>query len=256
VKILLALPTAGNPAGPFLESLATLELPQTTTSFDRLTITGNFIPGQREVAARRAVAMNADVLIMLDDDMVIPPLAIAQIADALMADDALAIVGALYYSRDGIRPMAADRWDSRDTTSATTPPFSDGVSYVDAVGFGCVAIRVPALRSLQPPYFNTQVYVEERAARVRICNEDYLLCERLRHAGFRVGLHAQARCKHYDRQSGIAHPVTWEDPATTSVERMLISEPGPHYRLVGYEASGARAREVHEVATLDYVIVE
>jgi len=256
MKILLALPTAGQPAAPFLESLATLELPKSTSAFDRLTITGNFIPGQREVAARRAIATGADILIMLDDDMVIPPHAMAAVADALIADDKLAIVGLLYYSRDGIRPMAADRWDSRDTTSATTPPFTDGISYVDAVGFGCAAIRVAALRMLKSPFFHTQVYIEEDAARVRICNEDYLLCERMREAGFRIGLHAGARCKHFDRQSGIAQPVAWEPASETEIERMLVLDPGPRYRLARYDSSGARAREHHETATLDYVIVQ
>jgi GT2 family glycosyltransferase len=256
VKILLALPTGGNPAAPFLESLASIELPKSTTAFDRLTITGNFVPGQREVAARRAVSSGADVLIMLDDDMVLAPSAVADVADALVANPALAIVGALYYSRDGIRPMAADRWNSSDTTTATTPPFTDSVTFVDAVGFGCVAIRVDALRKLAPPYFSTQVFVEQTAARVRICNEDYLLCERMRAAGYRIGLHAGARCKHFDRQSGIAQPIAWEAPHATSVERMMVAEPGPRFRLVAYDNSGARAGERHEIATLDYLIVD
>lgn len=255
MKILLALPTAGNPAAPFLESLASIELPKSTTAFDRLTVTGNFVPGQREVAARRAVATGADILIMLDDDMILAPDAVAAVADALVANPALAIVGALYYSRDGIRPMAADRWDSCDTTTATTPPFGNGLTFVDAVGFGCVAVRVDALRKLAAPYFSTQVFIEENAARVRICNEDYLLCERMRRAGYRVGLHAGARCKHFDRQSGIAQPVTWEAPQDTAVERMMVVESGPRYRLVTYDPSGSRASEHHEFAALDYLIV-
>jgi hypothetical protein len=256
VKILLALPTAGAPARPFLESLATLAMPPAATAFEQLTISGNFIPGQREVAARRALALDADVLIMLDDDMILPPHALTAVTDALRADPALAVVGALYYSRDGLRPMATQHWDSRDTTSAAVPAFGDGVAYVDGVGFGCVALRVSALRSLSAPYFSTQVYIEERAARVRICNEDYLYCARVRAAGFRVGLHGGVRCRHFDRASGLAQPAAWEDAAATSRERMMVVEPGPHFRLVPYDAGVARAPEQHAAGTLDYIIVD
>ncbi|MFN2462005.1 MAG: glycosyltransferase family 2 protein [Candidatus Velthaea sp.] len=256
MRLLLALPTAGNPAAPFLESLRSLELPGATTAFDRLTVTGNFIPGQREVAARRAVAQGADVLMMLDDDMIVPPDALARLTEVLAGDQAYAIAGALYYSRDGLRPMAASRWTSHDTTAASIPAFDDGITAVDAVGFGCVAVRVSVLKALAPPYFSTQVFLEESAARVRICNEDYLLCERMRAAGFHVALHAGVRCKHFDRQSQTAHPLEWEPAAETARERMLVADPGPHYRLIPYDAAGARAGEHHETAALDYLSVE
>ena len=219
-------------------------------------MSGNFIPAQRELAARRALASNADIMIMLDDDMILPPHALAGLVDVLAADAQLAIAGALYYSRDGLRPMAAHYWNSADTTTAAVPAFGAGLAYVDAVGFCCVAVRVSALRALQPPYYASQVFIEEAAARVRICNEDYLLCERMRAAGFRVGLHAGVRCKHYDRASGVAHPLAWEDAQATAVERMLVVDPGPVYRLIPYDAAGARSAERHEAAAIDYISVD
>lgn len=256
MNVLLALPTAGNPAAPFLESLSTLEMPPSIGRLEHVSITGNFIPGQRELAVRRAIANNMDVLVMIDDDMIVPPHALGSILDALDADARLAIVGALYYSRDGLRPMAATHWNSEDTTTAAIPAFAHAVAPVDAVGFGCVGIRVSALRALTPPYVGTQVYLEERSANVRICNEDYLLCERMRSAGFTIGLHGGIRCKHFDRQSAVAHPLAWEDDAQTSIERMLVVEPGPRYRLIPYDARGERVREHHAAARLTYLLVE
>jgi hypothetical protein len=173
----------------------------------------------------------------------------------LRADSGLALVGALYYGRDGIRPMAATRWHSARTTTASVPAFTDGVVDVDAVGFGCVVVRVDALRGLVPPYFSTQVYVEEHAARVRICNEDFLLCERLRHAGWRTALHAGVRCKHYDRASGIAYPQTWEPAEVTRDERMLVSDRAG-LGLVPYDDEAATSREIHDTARLDYIFVD
>jgi GT2 family glycosyltransferase len=245
MNVLLAVPTGGNPAAPFLDSLRELHMPEFVTGFDRLTVAGNFVPGQRELAARRATATDADALVMFDDDMILPPDALERLLGALAADAQLAVVGGLYYSRDGLHPMVADHWDSRDTTSAAIPAFDRSLTACDAVGFGCVAIRVSALRSMPEPYFHTQVYVEEHAARVRICNEDYLFCEAVRHAGWRVALHAGVRAKHYDRASSTAFPREWEDAATTRIERMLVVEHGPSYRMIPYGrpcASGTVSR--------------
>ncbi len=256
MNVLLALPTGGHPAAPFLASLRALRLPDGIAAFDTLTVEGNFVPGQRELAARRATASNADVLVMLDDDMIVPPDALETMLDALQSDAQLAVVGALYYSRDGVHPMIADHWQSADTTTAAIPAFRDGLTYCDVVGFGCVAIRVGALRSMPAPYFNTQVYVEELAARVRVCNEDYLFCESVRRAGWRVAVHAGVRCKHYDRASDTAQPQEWEQHAATSIERMLVAESGNTYRIVPYDTKRATIRESHSAATIDYIIVD
>ena len=219
-------------------------------------MSGNFIPGQRELAVRRALALNADVLVMIDDDMQFPPEAVAMLCDALALDPSLAIAGALYYSRDGIRPMAATRWKSADTTTAGIPAFDAGIVRVDAVGFGCVALRLSALASLTAPYFGVQIFIEEGAARVRLCNEDYLLCERLRGAGFGIALHAGVRCGHFDRERGMLEPLRWETAAETRAERMLVVQPGPRYALVPYDPAGATANERHEAARLEYVSVD
>jgi hypothetical protein len=256
MKVVLAIPTAGSPTAPFLASLNALVLPDSVTAFDRITVVGNFVPGQRELAARRAVRLGADVLVMVDDDMVLPPEALGELMGALCSDPQLAVVGALYYARDGLRPIVADHWDSRDTTTAGIPAYTNALTYCDVVGFGCAALRVSALCSMPPPYFRTQVYVEERAASVRICNEDYLFCEDVRRAGWRVALHAGLRCKHYDRISGTHYPHEWEDPSATSVERMIVADPGPSYRLVPYDAAQPRAAERHETTSIDYLIVD
>jgi hypothetical protein len=256
MNVLLAVSTAGSPTAPFLASLRELQMPESTTAFERITITGNFIPGQRELAARRALSLNADVLVMFDDDMILPSDTLVRLVEAVASNEQLAVVGALYYSRDGLHPMVADRWDSQNTTTAAIPAYNQTLTYCDVVGFGCVAIRVGAIGSMPPPYFNTQVYVEEQAARVRICNEDYLFCEKARHGGWLVALDAGIRCKHYDRISSTTYPREWEDPSATSVERMLVVSPGPRYHVVPYDSTRATKIERHQTATIDYIIVD
>lgn len=256
MRVLLGIPTAGHPTREFLAALGRTIMPAACTAFDRYTATGNFVPAQRELIARRALAAGADLLWMVDDDIVLPPEALASLAAVLEAEPDAGLAGALYYSRDGLRPMAADCWSSADTTTAAIPAFAGEPVPVDAIGFGCVLLRVSALRMLARPFFGAQIYVETDAARVRLCNEDYLLCERLREAGYRVFLHPGVRCGHVDRASGRIIPERWETPEETNRRRMVVVQPGPRYLVVDYDPQAPRVRERHEHAELTYVSVD
>lgn len=256
MRILLGIPTGGHPTRQFLDSLGTLRLPDTCTAFDRFTVTGNFVPAQRELIVRRAFASSVDYVLMLDDDIVVPPDAVLKLAAILESDLDAAIAGGLYYTRDGIRPMVADGWSSNDTTQAWIPAFGFAPVTVDAIGFGCVLVRVSALRMLVPPFFGAQIYVETAAARVRLCNEDFLMCERMRATGYRIVLDAGVRCGHVDRESNNVIPFAWESPFATNRQRMMVVRAGPHFELVDYDPKQPRASETHEAAKLDYISVE
>jgi hypothetical protein len=246
VKLLIGIPTGGQPTRPFLDALAQLTLPAAVTEADRLVWTGNAVAVQREMIARAAVARGADLLAMIDDDIVAPPDALVLLVAALEADPDAALAGALYYSRDSARPMAVTRWNSRDTTSAGIPAYAgDRVALVDGIGFGCVVVRVDALRALAQPYFSAHVYVDERSRVVRQCDEDYLFCERLRAAGRRVLLHAGVRAGHYDRARETTAPERWESDAETDRLRMIVLQDG-ETRLVPFDDTVPRAAERQE----------
>jgi GT2 family glycosyltransferase len=246
VKLLIGIPTSGQPTRPFLDALSALVLPPSVTSADRLVWTGNFVAVQREMIARDAVARDADLLAMIDDDIVLPPDALARLIGALDDDPLAAVAGALYYSRDSARPMAVSRWVSTDTTSAAIPPYATGhVVPVDGVGFGCVVVRVAALRALAAPYFAAHAYVDAQTRTVRQCDEDYLLCERLRGAGRHVLLHAGVRAGHYDRASDTTAPEAWESDAETDRLRMIVRKDG-RTQLVPFDDAVPRASERQE----------
>ncbi len=251
MKLFLGIPSSGAPVAPFLDTLASLEFPRTVTSVDRAVVTGNFVPAQRELIVRRAIERGADRLLMCDDDMVLAPDALVRLSSVLDDDPECALAGALYYSRDGFRPMVVDRWDAHDTTSANIPAFDTAPVAVDGVGFGCVLLRLDALREMERPYFATHVFVEPDVLRVRVCDEDYLFCARLRSMNFRVVLHAGVRCGHYDRASGVVHPKAWEDPNATSTPRMAVLQDAMQ-RLVPLAPSGT-AGERQERVDVTYV---
>jgi len=246
MKLLIGIPTSGQPTRPFLDALAGLVLPPSVTGADRLVWTGNFVAVQREMIARDAMQRGADLLAMIDDDIVLPPDALVRLIGALDAEPQAAIAGALYYSRDSARPMAVSRWVSSDTTSAAIPPYAAGrVVVVDGVGFGCVVVRVAALRALEAPYFAAHAYVDPHSRTVRQCDEDYLLCERLRGAGWSVLLDAGVRAGHYDRGSATTAPAAWESDAETDRLRMIVLADG-RTKLVAFDDAVARATERQE----------
>ncbi len=254
MNLFLGIPSAGTPSGPFLQSLAAIELPPATRSLERAVVTGNFVPAQRDLIVERALERNADVLVMCDDDIVLPRDALVRLCSTLDVAPNAALAGALYYSRDGFRPMVVDRWDERDTRTAVIPAFDRSPVLVDGVGFGCVAMRTAALRDLQPPYFSAHVFVERAAGRVRICDEDYLFCARLRRAGYRVLLDPGVRCGHYDRATNATVPSAWEPPEVTSRVRMAALVNG-RPAVIDAAEGHAPSAETHVPADVEYIVV-
>jgi GT2 family glycosyltransferase len=253
---MLGIPTAGSPAAPFSESLKHLVLPPGIDALERTVVTGNFIPAERDLLLERAIGWGADVIVMCDDDMVLPPEMLGMLLDALARDERAAIAGALYYSRDGLRPMAVDGWDPVNVGAGWIPAFGDDPVAVDGIGFGCVAIRIAAVRDFKRPFFSAQIFVEPSAGRVRVCNEDYLFCMRTREAGFHVLLHPGVRCGHYDRANARIAPLSWEPTAATNVRRVL-ARTGDRYHLVPFDsAPEPEARERYFDADLVYVVSE
>ncbi|HTU83823.1 MAG TPA: glycosyltransferase [Candidatus Acidoferrales bacterium] len=230
MRVFFGIPTGGAPTAPCLDSLRALALPAGTAAFERAVVTGNFVPAQRDAVVERALRWRADVIVMCDDDMVLPPHALAALSEVLRDDASCALAGALYYSRDGLRPMAVEGWDENDSTKGWIPAFGAAPVAVDGVGFGCVAIRAEAARQLSRPFFPAHVYVELGEGRVRVCDEDYLFCARLRRSGHRVMLHPGVRCGHFDRARGSIAPAAWETPERTSVRRVL-TRTGDRYQL-------------------------
>jgi len=256
LRVLLGIATGGSPTKPFHDAIGAMRLPQEVQKLERSIAFGNFVPAQRELIAEAAIDGNFDYLLFLDDDIVFPPNTLAMLLETIEADPQTGVVGGLYYSRDSIKPMAVVDWQSDDTSSAAIPAFSArSTDPVDGIGFGCALLRVSTLRMLTAPYFPVHIYIDRKARRVRLCDEDYRYCERVRRAGQRVRLDARIRCTHYDRETETVAPVLWEPDAETDRLRMLVAEDGVQ-RLVPFDPTVPRQIETHEAADVVYLSVD
>ncbi len=255
-QIVLGIASGGSPTQPFLDALAKLRLPHGIAPLARSVVQGNFIPAQRELIMRDAIAGNYDYLFFVDDDIVLPEHALEALVESAEQDPRSAVVGGLYYSRDSVRPIAVADWSSRDTSRAHIPGFtSTDTAIVDGVGFGCALLRVSVARALSAPYFPAHIFIERRARRVRQCDEDYRYCERVRESGHHVRLDARVRCDHYDRASNTTAPARWEDDDVTREPRMIVAV-GETTRLVPFDPTVPRAAEEHLAADLIYISVD
>lgn len=255
LRVLLGVASGGTPTAPFLEALANLTLPAYLAPLQRSVVMGNFVPAQRELIMQDAIAGKYDYLFFVDDDVVFPANALELLIETAEADPLTAVVGGLYYSRDSVRPITVAGWDSSDTSTAHVPAFtSTSTDAVAGIGFGCALLRVATAAKLTAPYFPAHVYIERSARRARLCDEDYLYCERVRRAGNLVRLDARVRCGHYDRASDSLAPVAWESDAVTSAPRMIVAENGLVH-LVPLDDSVPRIDEKHVPAELTYITV-
>jgi len=255
LRVLLGVASAGTPSAPFLEALGKLRLPRNLAPLERSVATGNYVPAQRELIMNDAIADNFDYLFFVDDDIVLPRRALEQLVQTAEADPNASVVGGLYYSRDSARPVTVANWDSDNTSAAHIPAFtSTSTDVVAGVGFGCALLRVSAARALVAPYFPAHIYMERGPRRVRVCDEDYLYCERMRKAGHVVRLDARVRCPHYDRGSDSLAPTTWESDEVTGVPRMIVMQNGQP-RLVPLDESVPCEVERHTAAELSYISV-
>jgi len=254
-RVLLGVASGGAPTAPFLEALARLQLPANVAPLERSIATGNFVPAQRELIMQDALEGKFDYLFFVDDDVVFPADALELLIETAEADPLTAVVGGLYYSRDSVRPIAVADWDSSDTSTAHIPAFSaNSTGVVAGIGFGCALLRIATARKLAAPYFPAHVYIERGARRARLCDEDYLYCERVRRAGNVVRLDARVRCGHYDRASDSVAPLAWESDAVTSAPRMIVVDDGSAH-LVPLDDSVPRIAERHVPAELTYITV-
>jgi hypothetical protein len=256
LRVVLGVASAGSPTAPFLESLAKLRLPNNVAPLQRSFAFGNFVPAQRELIMRDAIEAKSDYLFFVDDDIVLPENTLEMLISTAEADPAAAVVGGLYYSRDSARPVTVADWNSADTSTAHIPAFtSASTDVVAGVGFGCALLRISAAKGLREPFFPAHVYIEHGARLVRICDEDYMYCERVREAGHVVRLDARVRCRHYDRASETSAPYAWESDGVTSIPRMIVVD-GGIVSLVPLNESTPHIVERHERADLSYIHVD
>lgn len=164
IKVLVGVPTEGKTEAESYQNRMTMMfhlgiLQERTKHFEfySATVGRMFVPLARERLAAEAVNREMDYLFMIDDDMLAP----ANTFELLFQHD-VDIVAALAFTRNPphlpVLYSSEKGWDpihNREyykTDWIRNYPKNKLVE-CDAVGFGCVLIKVPVIKKMTSPYF-------------------------------------------------------------------------------------------------------
>jgi hypothetical protein len=191
IKVMIGIPTGGNPKWEFCHDLANLvgfsTLKLVSTGRINLSISwlaGCYVASNRNDLAVMALEQEATHILFLDDDMRFPPWALEHL---LMRQQP--IVGANYTTRKfPIRPVTLRNIDWTPTPECEpsdmvwTAPGATGMEEVDAVGGGVLLIDTDVFVKVKYPFFE-QWYDSNR---LRAVGEDVDFCKKARDAGYPV----------------------------------------------------------------------
>ena len=176
----------------------------------------------RNVLIETARANKADIAWFIDNDVLIPSNA-GQLVDNALE---LGIVSGLYFSRRS--PYTPQLYQKSDIEHTPGNPlywplleYQDGLMVVDAVGGGCVAIRIDVFDKLNELHNSKQTKLEATYAQLKLLEpgiyealstqrqhlspwfefldnkgEDLYFCERAKEAGLVIWANTSIKCDH------------------------------------------------------------
>jgi GT2 family glycosyltransferase len=183
------VPTRGHPFYATVEHLNAL-----TEGRYRFNEGGISVAHVRNEIVREFLDGMADVLVMIDDD-VIPPGNVFEILAPL--EDGFAMCGAIVLTASPgtvHMPNVYTLHEKGGYTRAPMPVDAESpVHEVSAIGAGCVAIRRDVLEGMKAPF-----RFKHDPDGLIVMGEDIAFCERVRKRGGKIAAHYGVVCEHYD----------------------------------------------------------
>ena len=168
----------------FVNSYLALTRPKGTAT---VSLVGSLTALARNQIVDIAQQQRASHLMFLDTDMTFPP----DTLQRLIAHDK-DIVSGLYFERYApYRPMLRQRFE--DGYSLVNYPPA-GLVECDALGAGCILIRMEVFQKLAKPCFEYRLSTS--GIKETFLTEDIVFCERARKAGFKIFCDTSIRCGH------------------------------------------------------------
>lgn len=190
MKILLAVPTRGS---VYAETIEKLEAQRSHLGLDPILYVQNPISvvNSRNEIITKALASGYDRLVMVDDDIIVPPPEIASLSILTDLLDTFDVVGAAcpipWPAVPPIRFAAYRNSPDDSGWQAVERGWEiQGVQKVDAVGFGCVALNLVTLKNMV-----TTFHSENRVG------EDLGFCRDVQDKGGTIACNFDFKCDHY-----------------------------------------------------------
>ena len=141
----------------------------------------------RNLIVKNFLLGDAEYLLMIDDDVVVPNIDIKRLIT--LDKDVLGLPCPI----DMGKGLTLDYyWNVFAAPETITKAFGEGLKKVFAVGMGCAFIKRAVLEKIKNPFAPIRAENDEV-----VKAEDYAFCERANNAGFEVWVDWESPCGHY-----------------------------------------------------------
>ena len=199
VKIFVGIPTRGMINANWIAPILKQSLP-VNTSIEYRFLIGEEVGTAREKLAEMAIALRADYLIFVDDDVIIPPNAIAKLCN--LADEGRDIVAGVYYSKQ-IPPQPLV-FKGRGTGSYKKWKIGEIIEDADGVGMGLTLIKTEILKKIKKPWFKTINVQKQIVNNEEIFlgkDENLYFFDKVISHGFKITIDTGIQGIHYDHKT-------------------------------------------------------
>jgi len=192
--VAIAIPSKkGEASVNFAAHLSRLQ-PPINTSLAILSVYDKPVDEARIILVEHAKKMGAKYLFFIDDDVLVPPYALARLLN-LKAK----VASGVYYTK--YKPPVPvilkkdyvggyDKWQ-----------FGDVID-VDYIGLGCALIDMSIFDEIEPPYFKYIAGTPSPTEEQHKLGEDAYFCEKVRNKGYKIWVDTAVQCVHEDRKTG------------------------------------------------------
>lgn len=180
IKLSILVPTRDTVSSHFSYCLTQLVKITTQVGIDNYLFfnSSSILLNQREGLIEEAKKVNSDYVLLLDSDMIFPPTT----AIRLMNHN-VDIVGCNYMKRSKpIKPVAYEKMYDWENPLPLTP--QEELVKVEAVGLGCMLIKMDVFKSINKPYFEFTYDVKSKSW----IGEDFNLLNKFRNRGYEVNI--------------------------------------------------------------------
>lgn len=184
MKTLIAIPCMDNVAAPFAHSLATME--KTGECVISMNISSLIYDARNQLAAQ-ALKAEADYILWLDSDMIVPPDVIPRMIKHM--EDGKDFVSGIYFRRRApFAPVLYSRIDREGHADFNDYP-EDTVFEIAGAGFGCCMTRVSMLEDIALNF-------KDWFTPFNNYGEDLSFCLRALECGYKLYCDSTIKCGH------------------------------------------------------------
>lgn len=184
MKTLIAIPCMDNVAAPFAHSLATME--KTGECVISMNISSLIYDARNQLAAQ-ALKAEADYILWLDSDMIVPPDVIPRMLKHM--EDGKDFVSGIYFRRRApFAPVLYSRIDREGHADFNDYP-EDTVFEIAGAGFGCCMTRVSMLEDIALNF-------KDWFTPFNNYGEDLSFCLRALECGYKLYCDSTIKCGH------------------------------------------------------------